>query len=237
MNRRAEMKIITVIQARMLSQRLPGKVLMPLSGRPMLLHVLNQVERCEMIDAVVVSTSNDASDKPVAAFCDSRGTSCYTGPLDNVAQRLMETIECFDADAIVRISGDSPCIDFRLIDQCVSKFRSGTWDVVTNVRPRSFPTGHSVEVFSANALRSAMGAIVESFDQEHVGPFFYVRPEQYRIFNVTGHPNCNGLRFTIDTVEDFEIITKFLASLAQPLWTYDVYAMCDHMQAVLKETV
>ena len=92
MNRRAEMKIVTVIQARMLSQRLPGKVLMPLSGRPMLLHVLNQVERCEMIDAVVVSTSNDASDKPVTAFCDNRGTPCYAGPLDNVAQRLMETI-------------------------------------------------------------------------------------------------------------------------------------------------
>ena len=124
----------------MSSRRLPGKVLRPLAGQPTLQYLLERLARCEQVDRVIVATSTESSDDPVAAFCESAGTLVHRGPLEHVAARFGETVERFGLDAFVRVTADSPLLDQRLVDRGVALYRDGEFDVVTNVFPRArFP--------------------------------------------------------------------------------------------------
>src|ERR1044071_4155673 len=127
-----------IVQARMTSRRLPGKVLHVVAGKPLMQYLLERIRAHFNSEKIVVATSSDPSDKPVSEFCAGFGVDCYRGPLDNVADRFKEVVDAYSFDNFVRVSGDSPLLDARLIERGLNTFREGDFDLVTNVLPRTF---------------------------------------------------------------------------------------------------
>ena len=163
----------------MSSRRLPGKVLRPLAGKPALQYLLERLSHCDEVDRVIVATSGEASDDPVAAFCAAAGALVHRGPLEDVAARFGEVAERFELDAFVRVTADSPLLDQALVDRGAALYREGDFDVVTNVYPRStFPSGQSLEVVRAEAFRRALAGMDDPYEHEHVTPYFYRHPER-----------------------------------------------------------
>lgn len=198
----------------MASSRLPGKVLMPLAGRPALEWLLERLEHAEGLDALVVATSDDPADDPVAAYCEARGTACHRGSLEDVAQRLLDAASAESLDAFARISGDSPLLDQRLVDQAVRLMRAGNHDLVTNVRPRSFPPGQSVEVIRTAALARA----VRPEEREHVTGALY--DGGFDVHRFEAERPRTDVRYTLDTPEDAARLERILLDMDRSPWDY-----------------
>jgi len=167
----------------MSSSRLPGKSLTPLGDDVLLGHVTSAIKQCTNISKIVVVTSTNPSDNKIVDWCRFRGLAVTRGSLQNVAERVLEAAQEYKADAFVRVSGDSPLIDPRLIDYAVEVFRAHDYDVVTNVFPRTFPSGQSVEVVRTASLAEAYSGGLTTFEEEHVTQVFYQHPERFDIRN------------------------------------------------------
>ena len=174
---------IALVVARMSSSRLPGKSLTPLGDDVVLGHVTSAIKQCANIADIVVVTSINPSDNKIVDWCRFRGLAVTRGSLQNVAVRVLEAAQECRAHAFVRISGDSPFIDPRLIDYAVEVFRNHDYDVVTNVFPRTFPRGQSVEVVRTASLAEAYADGLTAFEEEHVTQVFYQHPERFDIRN------------------------------------------------------
>jgi spore coat polysaccharide biosynthesis protein SpsF len=220
--------IAVVAQARMTSTRLPGKVLRPLGGsKPTLQFLVERVRHCERAGAFVVATSNDPSDDPVAELCERLGVSVHRGSLQDVAGRYLEAVDRFGLDAFVRVTGDSPLIDQRLIDHGIDLFLQGGADLVTNVFPSTFASGHSLEVVDAGAFRRAYAEMSKPPHFEHVTKYLYLHPEAFRIRNFERSPDEGALDVSLDTEEDARLIEAIIARMDRPHWEYDYDAVMD----------
>jgi len=210
-------RIVAVIQARMSSERFPGKVLMSVNGKPMLKYILDRINLCENLDDVFVATSNSNSDNDIETFLKIQGVSYYRDQLNDVAKRLINTANYCNADAIVRISGDSPLIDSRLIDNLVSIYReSKNIDLVTNVQERTFPKGQSIEVINLDTLIAAYESGFDEYDREHVTPWFYKNHESLNIINVKHEPSYGNMQLSVDTEDDMRKFKKIINILGEP---------------------
>ncbi len=176
-------KVVVVVVARMSSSRLPGKTLMSLADRPMLGRVVERVAQSQQADSVLVATSTDPSDDPIAEWSSEAGMCCFRGSLANVALRVHEAGKEAGADGIVRVSADSPFIDPAIIDHAIGLFRRSDVDLVTNVFPRTFPKGESIEVIAIEALERVLAEGLSPAQAEHVTQVFYDRAKQFRIVN------------------------------------------------------
>lgn len=219
---RESLTVGALVQARMSSERLPDKVLRPLAGRPALGWLLERLKHADSLNRIVVATSTDASDDAVATFCAEHGVDCHRGSLDDVAGRLLEAARRFDLDAFVRISGDSPLLDQRLVDLAVALLRDGGYDLVTNVAPRTFPPGQSVEVLRTEAFRQLVETLRPGDEREHVTVGLYRRPGKLRIHNFTtsrqaGRP---GGSMALDTEADARRLDALLSGLERAHWRY-----------------
>jgi spore coat polysaccharide biosynthesis protein SpsF (cytidylyltransferase family) len=197
-----------VVQARMYSQRLPGKVLMELGDRPALAQLLDRLERARELDGIVVATSNEPDDDAVAAFCAERGTRCHRGPLDDVARRMADAAG--DWEAFVRVNGDSPLLDPALVDHGVRLYRaSGDVDLVSNVWPRrSFPRGQSVEVVRTAVLRAALDEL-DADGREHVTLRLYDR-SGVRVLGFAAEHDASDRSLALDTPQDAERLRELV---------------------------
>jgi spore coat polysaccharide biosynthesis protein SpsF len=213
--------IAVVAQARMTSSRLPGKVLRPLGEKRTIEYVVERLRRCREAELVVIATSSDPSDNPVAELCEELGVEVHRGPLEDVAGRFLEVVERFALDAFVRVTADSPLLDQRLVDYGVELFRSGDWDVVTNVFPSTFASGQSLEVVSADAFRRAYGEMTEPEEREHVTLHLYRHPDDFTIRNFVSGRDEGGLDMSLDTEEDARLIEAIFARMDRPHWEYD----------------
>jgi spore coat polysaccharide biosynthesis protein SpsF len=217
-----------VAQARMSSVRLPGKVLRPLDGeRPTLQFLIERVRRCERADACVVATSDDLSDDPVAELCEQLGVTVHRGPLQDVAGRYVQVVDRLGLDAFVRVTGDSPLIDQRLIDHGIELFQQGGADVVTNVFPSTFASGHSLEVVDANVYRRAYAEMSEPRYLEHVTNYLYANAERFRIRNFEHDPDEGALDVSLDTADDARLIEAIIAHMDRPHWEYGYDEVMD----------
>lgn len=201
-----------IVQARMNSARVPGKVLRPLAGRPLLGHLLDRLTRLDM--PLVLATSAHPSDDAIADFCAAEEVSVHRGALEDVAARFVGAAREHGIDPIVRVSGDSPLLDPELVLRAAALWEPGT--LVTNVRPRSFPTGQSVEAFELAALEAAE---IAPEAREHVTPVLY---EQLNVRNFSHAPNLSHLRLTLDTDEDAARLDALFARMDRPPADYSL---------------
>lgn len=221
-------RVMAIIQARMGSRRLPGKALARIVGKPLLAYVLERLRRCRDLDQIVVATSNELADTAIYDFCQRHEVACVRGDHENVARRLVETLERLPCDAFVRVCGDSPLIDPQIIDMAVELYRTGRYDLVTNTQPRTFPTGQSVEVVQAQVLRDALGEMHAPEHFEHVTRFFYEHPRRFRIFNLAAEQKYDGVSLAVDTPEDLERMEKVIAGFDRPHWHYGLREILAH---------
>jgi spore coat polysaccharide biosynthesis protein SpsF (cytidylyltransferase family) len=228
----SDMKLAVIIQARLSSRRLPGKVIRPILGKPLLSWLIDRLERCNPSLPIVVATSRGAEDDPIAEFCAVSGVKCYRGDLEDVASRFAAVVEQRRLDAFVRISGDSPLLDQRLVDHAVRLMQQGNDDLVTNVHPRSFPPGQSVEVVRAAAYRRARAMMTGSEEREHVTKLFYNHPEHFAIRNFHTEDDCRGVHLAIDTEEHFQVIEEMFRRMDRPVCEYAVKELVQLYRAV-----
>ncbi len=210
-----------IVQARMRSTRLPGKVLLPLGGAPMLARLVERLRRVRKADVIVVATTTHTSDDAIVALCERLGVAHHRGSELDVLSRYAEAAKAHQADVVVRITSDCPLIDPALIDRVITRYQAGGADVVSNMLPPSWPYGMAVEVFSANCLAEAHAKACLPAEREHVTPFLYAHNKRYRLQNVASPVDLSTHRWTVDTPEDFELVRRlFDAQLpAKPHFT------------------
>lgn len=196
--------MLAILQARTSSQRLPGKVLSPVLGTPLILRALERISRSALVDRIVLATSDDPSDDMLALVVSEAGYDVHRGPLDDVLTRFVQVLERFDDETVVRLTGDNVLCDPRVIDEVIGAHLEGGADYTANTLERTFPRGLDVEVFGADVLRAVDRSAVDAAEREHVTLGIYRRPEQYRLRSVTQPIDRSDLRWTVDHPADLE---------------------------------
>lgn len=207
------MKIVAIIQARVGSTRLPNKVMREIGGVPMIELLLARLSRAEEIEQIVVASPADKKNDPLATHVEKLGYVCVRGSEDDVLQRYVDAAHEVDASVIVRITGDCPLIDPGVVDNVIRDFKAAGVDYASNISPPTFPDGLDTEVFSLEALEFAASKSTEPLDREHVTR--YLRQSNFLKFsNVTNTEDLSGLRWTVDELADFDVITNVFAHFA-----------------------
>lgn len=212
----------------MSSDRLPGKVLRLIKGKPLLGYLLERLKCCEAIDDIVLATSVGKEDDPLVNFAKESNISCCRGSLTDVAGRLLTAAETAGADCFVRISGDSPLLDNRLVDKAAKLFRTyPDCDLVTNVQKRTYPRGQSVEIISTETMREIHMAGLNAYECEHVTPHFYTNSEKYQIINFENCSSDGELQVSVDTEQDLETFEKIITVLGEPFANHDLSSIAN----------
>jgi len=214
------MRIAAIVQARMSSRRFPGKVLYRVAGKPLLGYLFERLKRCLELDEIVLATSIAPEDAAIAAWCRSEKIFCLRGSLANVAERFLTVLDHIGVAAFVRVNGDSPLLDPRLIDAAVVRFRSSKSHLVSNVVRRTFPSGQSVEVVCGTAFRSAYPLMSEPADFEHVTRYFYRRPDQFSLLGMEASSDFSDIRLSVDTPDDMSLFAGIVRLMNRPHWEY-----------------
>ena len=214
------MKLGALIQARMSSARLPGKVLRSIKDKPLLEYTIERLGRVSGLDLLVVCTSKEKSDNPIADFCDTKGLECFRGSLHNVALRFRDALLYYGFDCFLRICADSPFIDQTIVDSVIHQFHAKEVEILTNVYPRSFPKGQSVELIKSKLFIEQYKHFDPREDYEHVSPFFYRHSTQFRIYNLVAEEDFSDCTLQIDTPEDLEMAEKIALQFTKPHWEY-----------------
>lgn len=204
---------IAVLQARMSSSRLPGKVLAPILGKPMITRIIDRINRSRSIDTLVVVTSTDSSDDPLVDALLGHGALVRRGPLDDVLARFEMVRHEFDPTLIVRLTGDNALTDPDVIDQVVSAHEDGAFDYTSNTIVRTFPHGLDVECFAPEAFVRLQSFDLSPAEREHVTLGLYTRPDLFTIGSVTQQQDQSHLRWTVDYPEDLEFARKVYEEL------------------------
>lgn len=217
------MKVVAIIQARLGSSRLPGKVLLNLAGEPMLTRVIHRLRRAQRLDEVIVATTTEPRDDALATFCADQGIACSRGSENDVLDRYVQAARAAKADVVVRITSDCPLIDPQLVDEVVAHFltREPAADYVSNVAPiRTFPRGLDTEVIRLEALERAHREATDSASREHVTAYIYRHPEAFRLEGYHGAEDHSAHRWTVDTPEDFALVEKIYAHFGHDAFSW-----------------
>jgi spore coat polysaccharide biosynthesis protein SpsF len=211
---RKNIKTVAIIQARMGSSRLPGKVLINLAGKAMLAHVFERISRSKLVNEIVVATTDDPADDRIAQFCDDNRMLCFRGSQFDVLDRYYQTAKTHQSDIIVRITADCPLIDPRMIDDVIQSFMEQKVDFAANRLPppwkRSFPIGLDIEVCTFNALDKAWKESNHTYEREHVMPYLYIQPERFKTLLLQHEPDYGSKRWTVDTPQDLILVEKII---------------------------
>lgn len=209
---RAHTKTIAIIQARVGSTRLPNKVLLDIRGKPMLVWVVERVRRARLVDGVIIATTANKEEDPIAVLCEEKGYDFYRGSHHDLLDRYFQAAIACDAQTIVRVTADCPLIDPGVIDLTISRFYESGADFVANRLPppwgRTYPIGLDTEVCSFEALSAAWKEAQKGYQREHVMPFIYEQPERFKIELVDHDPDYGHLRWTVDAPEDLELVRQ-----------------------------
>lgn len=210
-------RVIAIIQARMSSTRLPGKVLQDLGGRPVLERMVERVKRARHVTETVVATTTDPLDMPIIELCQRLGTPVFRGSLPDVLDRYYQCAVNYRADYVVRLTGDCPLIDPDLIDQVVRALLDNPVDFTCNRLPppftRTYPIGLDVEACTFEALENAWKNATAKHDREHVMPYLYEVPGRFRIKQLQNDVDYGSLRWTLDTPEDLALLREVIKRL------------------------
>ena len=196
-----------IVQARTGSTRLPGKVMLKLDEKnPVLYYVLEQLRSCKLVDKIIVATTTLDEDDVIENFVNGMNVDVFRGGSNDVLDRYYQCAKKFSIDTIVRITADNPLVDPTIVDDLIKKFISNSYDCLTNAYVRTFPYGTEVEIFSFESLEKAWKNAKKPSEREHVTPYLYNNPNNFKIFNVEHLKNISNLRWTIDRENDFTLV-------------------------------
>jgi spore coat polysaccharide biosynthesis protein SpsF len=200
------LKVVAIVQARMGSTRLPGKVLQDICGQPMLSRVVGRLRRAKRIDEVLVATTDQSADDAIVAACRKEEVQVTRGDQDDVLDRYYRAAQLAKADVVVRITSDCPLIDPEVCDKTIAAFLDEKPDYASNVLERMYPRGLDTEVFSQEALARAWRQAFQKHEREHVTPYIYEHPNEFKLLSVTAPADYSSHRWTVDTPEDLAFV-------------------------------
>lgn len=229
------MKILTVIQARRGSTRLPDKVMMPVLGEPILLKMIERVKRSKLHGQLCVATTLEEKDDIIVELCKTHQIDCYRGHSTDLLDRHYQTAVLYHADAIVKIPSDCPLIDPNIIDEVLQYYisHSQKYDFVSNLHPASWPDGNDVEIMSFDSLEKAWKEAERPLEREHTTPYIWENPDKFKIGSVlwkSGNDFSTSHRWTLDYIEDFEFIKK----IYEELYPNNPYFSLDDILGLLR---
>jgi|SRR5581483_8528425 len=240
-------RTVAIVQARMGSTRLPGKVLKPLYGEPMLWRIVERLRPVSLIDEIVIATTTEPQDEPIIRFARERGVACFAGHPTDVLDRYYHAAGHFGARTILRITADCPFIEPRLITRAIQTFRTfwappaadgrGVWPEYVYVNSvSSFPDGLDTEVFSFDALSEAWQLATDPVEREHATTYITRRPERFVIVGLDYERDVSHLRLTVDTAADLalaEAIYERLYTADKPFTLEDVLALLEREPSLI----
>ena len=201
--------MIAIIQCRLSSKRLKNKALIKINKSPIIWHVYNSLKKSKKLKKIVVATSKNKSDDLLVKFLKNNKIAYYRGDLKNVAQRLYKCAEKYHKNYFVRISGDSPLIDYKIVDKCIDIFyKNRKIDLITNTFPRTFSQGQSVEIVKSSIIRNN-NEHMDDFEKEHVTTYFYKNFKKFKIKNFKSRKK-NRKKMSVDTKKDLQRIKKII---------------------------
>tara|TARA_B110000014_G_scaffold254019_1_gene234119 strand:- start:1025 stop:1720 length:696 start_codon:yes stop_codon:yes gene_type:complete len=218
------MKIDCIIQARMGSSRLPGKVMMKIDKiNTIMFYVVNQLKNSKKINRIIIATTNLEEDDIIANYAKTMKVDLFRGDALDVLDRYYQCAKNFSSAIIVRITADNPLIDPNIVDDVVEQFMKNSFDYVSNAKPRTFPYGTEVEVFSFQALEKAWNNAKKPSEREHVTPYFHNNKNQFKIFSVKLSEDLSYLRWTVDRKNDLKFVRKIVSEIKKrPILMTDI---------------
>jgi spore coat polysaccharide biosynthesis protein SpsF len=208
------MKVSCIVQARMGSTRLPGKVLLKLAGRELLLHVVDRLLNADKVDEVIIATTEKNADDAIADMIktnyggDDGRVTVFRGSEDDVLDRYYQAAKASGSDVIVRVTSDNPLIDWRVIDVAVKHYLGGEYDYVSNVLPSTYPLGICFEVFGFTLLERLWKTCKEQREREHVTAYVREHQDLFRIKNIENNADLSHMRWTVDEEDDFNFVKR-----------------------------
>ena len=214
-------KIVAILQARMSSSRLPGKVLRPILKQPMLAHQIARINRSKYIDELVVATSNEQSDQAIVTFCKTSNIKCFQGSLPDVLDRFYQAAKEYKAHIVVRLTGDCPLNDAEIIDRAIEEHKANDNDYTTNSilsddpnNKFTFADGLDVEVINFETLTKLWSDTSENFYREHVTSYVRLHSSEFNVGYFHHTPDISMFRLTVDEPEDFTVVTEVFKNFA-----------------------
>ena len=203
-------KVIAVVQVRMGSTRLPNKALVEIIGRPMLWHIANRLKFAERIDRVVISTSDEPRDDPIREFAERNDIPCFAGSELDLIDRIYRTALKFEAEALVRITGDCPLVEPMIVDKLVFEYLNDfkNIDYVSNTLPPTYPHGLDAEIYPTSTLKRLWDEIENPFYREWFPVYLWDHKDEFRIINITHQKDLSNLRWTVDYEEDLAFVRE-----------------------------
>jgi spore coat polysaccharide biosynthesis protein SpsF len=201
-------KILIIVQARISSTRLPGKVLKKVIDKPLLWYVVKRLNEVKSPNKIIIATGDYETNKVIVDFAKNLNLDYFIGSENDVLDRYYQTAKAFNGDIIVRITSDCPLIDPDIIDQLLIEFKKGTYDYISNVHPPTYPDGYDTEIFTFNALETAWKEAKLPSEREHVTPYIWKNKDnKFKIKNFKHSEDLSKYRLTVDTHEDFKLIS------------------------------
>ena len=216
--------MLCLVQARVNSRRLPKKMLKKINGKSILEILVDRLKLSKKISEIIILTSKNNSDNPIIKICKSKKIRFYRGSLNNVARRFYEVIKMKKTESFMRICGDSPLIDHNLIDKAISKFDVKKYDILTNIFPRSYPKGQSIEIINSKIFQKIFLLFKNKNNKEHVTTYFYENFKKFKIYKLKNDINQSNINLSIDTIEDFNRMKKLLFYSNFNAISYKAYA-------------
>ena len=203
-----------IIQARMGSKRLPGKVMKLVDEEnPSLFHTISQLKFCKSLDKIIVATTTLPEDNIIENYLNELGIDVFRGSHDDVLDRYFRCAQHYELSTVVRITADCPLIDPDIVDHGIEIFKSGNHDYVTNTFPRTFPDGNETEIIAINALEKAWKNSILPSEREHVTPYFKNNSDSFQIENFSHDIDISHLRWTVDYNEDLELVKILISKI------------------------
>ena len=203
-----KIKTLCIVQARMSSSRLPGKMMLDLNGRPVIARVFNQLSYSKLIDKIILATSIDKSDDHLYEWALRNKTYCFRGSLDDVLDRFYNAALIYNPLSIVRITGDCPLIDPEIVDETINQYYEGKYDYFSNVDPPTFPDGMDTEIIKFRVLCEAWTNARLQSEREHVTLYIRNHREEYKTGCYKSRIDYSRFRLTLDNPEDYKLISE-----------------------------
>lgn len=223
------MKTLLIIQARMGSSRLPGKVLREIKGKPLIVHMLDRLKKCQTVDAILLATSDRPEDLPLIDLARNEGVKSFTGSETDVLDRFFQAAKELTPEHVVRCTGDCPLIDPEVTDLVIKHHLEKNKDYTSNTVTRSYPRGLDTEVMKFAALEKAVHEAKKDYEREHVTPFIWEHPNLFSIEQVVAEPSRQApeIRLTVDTLEDFNFVQAIFDRLHKKNPAFGVDAILE----------